>query len=269
MGEAGEEMYRFNFTPGYFNNHTGTWYCGDRLPANPVFTIYQPEIAIRVWDVEAGKDVTGETLHVSANITYRIDTNLYSALQYKYRTEMNSGDGFFTVKLTDPAGKSIPSLYTGSAGAKSTQILAFDNKPYVTATPYYWTNGASWDFSARNAQGTMLYPAGTYTFTISQNLNHMQESFAASGETNMTGKTTGAASFAIYRELSTIPPTTVPQGSVTTQPMQTAPAMTSEIITTAPTATPVPAKTTYAPLPAWVALFGVGLAAIVILARNR
>jgi len=269
LGDAGEEMYRYNFTPDYFGNHTGTWYCGDKMPANPVFTVYQPEITIKVWDADADKEVTGDTLPISANITYRIDTNMVSALQYKYRPNINPEDGFYTVTLTDPTGKSIPSIYTGSAGAKNTQIIAFDSKPYISASPYYWKNGAAWDFSAKNPQGALLYPSGTYTFTVSQNLNHMQESYTGSTNVNTDGMTTSSASFAIYREVSTIPSTTAPRDTITSQPVQTAPVITSEIATTVPTTTPVPAKTTYAPLPAWVALFGSGLAAVIVLARNR
>lgn len=270
MNTVSEKIYHFNFSLEQFAGSAGTWYCVDKLPYYPVFDLRDPKISIRVWDLDHDQDVTGMTVPRATNITYRIDTNLYPALNYLNRPNYNPADGFFTVKLTDPRSRSVPNIYTGTYGVAGTEILPFDSNPFITSSPYYWKDGNAWDHTARNIQGDAIYPPGTYSFTLTQNLNHMQQSYAA-GSTGPEGKTISAATVTFPAPEPLTPPTlsvtvapTLPEVTVTSPPTPVSPAATA-----IPTTSPIPKKTTYAPLPAWAALLGVGIVALLAGVRRN
>jgi len=265
INTASEKIYHYNISPEIFTGFTGTWYCEDKKPHFPVFQVRDPQVSIKVWDLDNDQDVTGVTIPRATNITYRIDTNLYPALSYSNRPNANPADGFFTVSLTNPQGRNIPNIYTGSYGKADTVILPFDSNPYVSSSPYLWKNGNAWDHAARNIQGDPVYPPGTYTFTLTQNLNRMQESYpAAEGKTTSSATVTFLAPESLA--VSTISVTAVATSSeVTISPAVTPVTTTSPVI---PTSSPVPKKTTYAPLPGWIALFGVGITGFLVLVRR-
>ena len=167
----------FYIDPAIFSGCTGTWYTHDTKPDIPVFTVYQPQINLLVWNTDTNTDITGQSVPMSANITYRIDTNLYMALNYTSRPYYNPSDGFFTVTLTSPQGMNIPQILTGNIGNPTTQIIPFDSDPIITSSPYFWTNGQAWDRDAKSTDGSSVYPPGTYTFDVTQNLNGMSSSY--------------------------------------------------------------------------------------------
>ncbi len=74
---VGTSATSFTLDPAVFGGYTGTWYTHDTKPDIPVFVLYEPEYNLSVWDVDNNKDITGQSVPMSANITYRIDTNLY------------------------------------------------------------------------------------------------------------------------------------------------------------------------------------------------
>jgi len=173
LNSVSEKIYHYNLSPEIFAGYTGTWYCEDTATRSPVFDLRDPQMTLKIWDLDHDVDVSGQTIPRATNVTYRIDTNLYKVLNYLNRPNSNPSDSFFTIKLTDPLGRNIANIYTGSYGGAKTLILPFDTNPYVSSTPYLWRNGNTWDHAARNLQGDPLYPAGTYTFTLNQNLNRM------------------------------------------------------------------------------------------------
>jgi len=199
-----------------------------------------------------------------------VETNLNQALNYYNRTDLSPADGFFTVTLTNPNGRGISNIYTGSVGGTGTQILSFDSNPFITTTPYDGKNMHDWNHLSRGATGDLLYPAGTYTFTITQNLNHMQESYAASGTSGLNGRTTATAdvTFLPKDALTATPVTTIPQEtatlvSETIQPSESLPG------TTAPVSEPVAKKTTYSPLPVWIVVSGLAAAVFLVTRKSR
>jgi trimeric autotransporter adhesin len=264
-----ERPSHFNISPELFTGFNGIWYCEDTKPHFPVFDLREPQVSIRVWDLDHDQDVTGKTVPRATNITYRIDTNLYPALNYLNRPNGNPSDGFFTVKLTDPLGRNIPNIYTGSYGGASTLILPFDTNPFVKTSPYLWENGNTWDRTARNIQGDMIYPPGTYTFTLTQNLNHMQESYPSGGNVS-EGKTTSTATVTFLASGPLVEPSAVVTGEPTVSGVTGSPSTTpiSPVATALPTSIPVTKKTTYAPQPAWIALLGVGIAGFLAIVRR-
>jgi len=269
LNTVSDVILHYNISPNVFTGYTGTWYCNDKKPPKVVFEVLEPELDIKVWDLDHNQDISGKSVPVSTKITYRVDTNLYYALKPLNRPDINPSDSFFTVSLTDSFGQNTSNIYTGSAGKPNTQILPFDKQPFITESPFYWKNGKDWDRNARNANGEPLYTSPTYTFTISQNLNHMQESYRLNGITDFTGRITQAKTITFVKD--NISATT----QVTTQPvLTTLPAMTpvsseTDGITAITTSSPVAEKTTYSPVAEWIPLLGIAIAGLFIISRNR
>jgi len=256
--------FDYSIDPAIYSGYTGTWYCEDKKPLRAVFTVVRPEISISFWDVDTDQDITGKTVPLNSNITYRIDTNLDSALQYKYRLDITPQDSFYTATLTDPRGNLLSTVYTGSYGKTDTHGIFFDSTPFVSSTPYYWNGGGSWDLESRNAQGEFLYPAGTYTVTVTQNLNKMKDLYAGRSPEDSNGVLESSAVVTLTKPESapvqTITTLAVfPSGAVTNGPAET-PESSLTYTTMQPTTTTVPAKTTYSPLPSWLVLSGIGIA---------
>jgi hypothetical protein len=270
INTVSDKIYHYNISPETFARYTGTWYCVDKKPQKAVFEVLEPQLDIKVWDLDHNQDVSGKSVPVSTNITYRVDTNLYPALKPLIRPDVNPSDSFYTVSLIDSYGQSISNIFTGSAGNPTTQILPFDKQPFITESPFYWKNGKDWNRSARNANGEPLYSAGTYTFTISQNLNHMLETYRSSGITDFDGKITKTTTITFIEETPplTIPVTTQPP-LLTTIPVTATISSTTASTTTVPTSSPIAKKTTYTPLPVWITLIGIIVAGLFILPRNR
>lgn len=274
ISEISAKTFHYNFSPDVFSDYTGKWYCEDTQPIREIFTVIQPRATIRVWDMDTDTDVTGKTVPGTANITYRIETNLFPAQQYLLRPELTPADTFFTIKLTDPSGKGITNIYTGSVGGKDTQILLFDSTPLITSSPYYWAKGTSWNRAARGANGEFIYAPGTYTFSMSQNLNGMNDGYRLSGINQTDGILTSAAAitFSEIKVLTTPEPTATPVVTISvagttpsaaaTNPVMTAPSVPA-------TTAPVPVKTTYSPVPAWIPLAGLGIALVVIMYKRN
>ncbi|MFY9750217.1 MAG: DUF3821 domain-containing protein [Methanoregula sp.] len=259
----------FYIDPAIFSGCTGTWYTHDTKPDIPVFTVYQPQINLLVWNTDTNTDITGQSVPMSANITYRIDTNLYMALNYTSRPYYNPSDGFFTVTLTSPQGMNIPQILTGNIGNPTTQIIPFDSDPIITSSPYFWTNGQAWDRDAKSTDGSSVYPPGTYTFDVTQNLNGMSSSYdqiAAVGTVTSGDKTVTFISAAYPTPTTVIPTLTAQAGTVT---ITTAATIPTGQATTEPTATVVPKKTTFTPLPEGLAIVSLGIAACVVAMRRK
>jgi len=261
----------FNISPDLFSGYPGNWYCEDKKPTFVVLNVHEPQISIRVWDLDKNEDITGKAVPVTTNITYRIDTNLHQVLSYANRTELTPADGFITVTLTSPAGKDMKNIYTGSVGSPTTQILIFDSTPFMTSPTYYGRNLEAWNRLSRDSTGGYLYPTGTYTFSLVQNLGGMQESYASADMKD--GRTTSSASVTFIPLESPVTQTaTEPAGTpVLTPPgaISPTPAVTELVVTPVATTMEEPtAKVTYSPLPAWAGILGLA-GAMTLLAQRR
>jgi hypothetical protein len=264
LNEANDLITHFNVSPVIFNDYTGNWYCEDKQPRFLVLTVSRPQISLQVWDLDNDTDVSGQVVPYSTNVTYKVVTNLDPALSYDHRIDLTPADSFFTARLTNPSGRQITNIYTGSVGGATTQILQFDSTPFIAASPYFGRNLQAWNHLSRDASGGLMYPAGTYTFTISQNLNHMQESYAESGASDLNGITTSSASvtFLPKEAFTAIPPST-PSKVEETEVMETGEPHESIPVTPAPTTTTVVKKTTYSPVPEWIIISGLVAAAYI------
>jgi hypothetical protein len=260
-------IYHYTFSPDVFTGYAGTWYCEDKAPHNAVFTLYEPNISLQFWDLDNNVDVSGQSIPFNTNITYRINTNLDPALKYANRPNENPTDSFYTVSMTDPLGRPVSLLYTGTAGNTKTIINQFDTHPFVTASPYYGQNMKDWFHAARDKQGIQVYPPGTYTISVTANLNKMVDAYANSG-ISTSGKITSS---------NTV--TLVPEAMVTTTPVNTPPAPNETTVITVPptktapvtppTTSPVAKKTTYSPLSAWIPLAAVFAGGIAVFLHRK
>lgn len=269
INSVSDIINHYTISPKIFTGYTGTWYCTDKKPPKAVFEVLEPTLDIKVWDLDQNQDISGKSVPVSTKITYRVDTNLYQALKPLNRPDITPTDSFFTVTMTDSYIQNTSNIFTGSAGKPKTQILTFDKQPYITVSPFYWKNGKDWDRSARNANGEPLYPSSMYTFTISQNLNHIQETYRANGISDFTGKITDTATITFVKDNASLVTTVTTPPVATTMPLTTITASGTEGVSPLPTSTPVTGKTTYSPLAEWITLLGVGMAGLLMITRNR
>lgn len=255
----------FTFDPAVFTGYTGTWYTHDTKPDIPVFVLYQPEISLTILDADTNKDITGQTVPLSSNITFRVDTNLYMALNYSVRPNYNPSDSFFTVKLLSPTGASIPQIYTGNIGAKTTKILKIDSNPMIKSPSYTWSDGPLWYKNAKGTDGSNVYPAGTYTFVVTQDLNDMTDSYT--GNAAVGTVTSGNRQITFVADAFTSSPTALPSLTAPTDTTVTTPAPAEA--TPRPVSTIVTTKTTFTPLPAGIVILALGLGAGVFLVRRK
>ena len=259
----------FYLDPAVFSGYTGTWYTHDAKPDIPVFVLYQPQIRLSIWDVDTNTDITGQSVPMSANITYRIDTNVYTALNYTLRPNYNPTDGFFAVTLTSPSGMNIPQIFTGNVGDPATRIIAFNNAPIIRSSPYIWQDGPSWDRYAISTDGGRVYSTGTYTFVATQDLNGMMSSY--SDATAIGNVTSGDKTVTFIADVITSSPTVLQSGTAPAATMTATTGTTSptQQATGQPTATIIPKKTTFSPLPPEIIFLGIGIAALVAVIRRK
>ena len=267
------QITKYNISPDIFATHTGTWYRYYPSPRIPIFVVEKPRFDLSVWDLDHGKDVTGQTVPRSTNVTYRIDTNLYKVFDSLQRPDSNPHDTFIGVTLTGPGGNPINSVYTASVGSKGFTLLPMDMTPVVKASPYYWKYGGQWNHSAKGYDGTVLYPLGTYTFSATQNLDNMQFYYGASDTVVATGPKTvtfvadqgttapAGTTAGVVSSGTTVPE---PSGAATTKTTGGAiPSRTSAPVTT------VKATWTSSPLSMEVPLAALGLAAVLFFVTSR
>ena len=263
------DIFNYTITPADFSGYEGKWYTWDKQPNVVVFDVKKPEFTLGVWDLDHNRDVTGQTVPRSTRITYRIDTNLYPALNKLNRPDVTSLDLFVTVGLTAPSGKTMNSIYTGSAGAKDTQILMMDTKPFIKTSPYLWKDGGDWNHTARGGGGDFLYPPGTYTFSASQNLNNMRSYYGDTEGVTISGPKT----ITFIADQPAVQPTITTTTRATTQATATTSVPRTIKTGVAPSMTTVlPAKKptwTSTPLPAWITLTGLGVAGLYIILLRR
>lgn len=264
--EDSDIAHRYTISPEIYAGYEGTWYCEGQRPLRPVFEVLEPQLSVKFWDLDKDEDVTGQTISLTSNITYRIDTNLDKALQGKYRPEMTSLDSFYTISLMDPGNKVLSSVSTGSFGKTGSQVLIVDRNPLLSASPYFWKDGSMWDRTSKNKQGDLIYPLGTYTITVNQNLNKMQELWASTTPENRAGMLDASAAVMFIKPAST--PVEVSPSTITSSP-SVPPSATLTSATIPPTGTTVPQKTTYSPLPLWVVLAALGITLVCAVRQKK
>ena len=260
------DMYNYNVSPDIFSGYEGKWYSWDKKPNVVVFDVQKPYLTLLIWDIDQDRDITGQTVSQSTRITYRIETNLYHAVNYVYRPDLTPLDLFFDVRLKGPNNEDFTNVYTGSAGLPGTVILKFDTKPDVKTSPYLWKDGGSWNRTARSGDGSPLYPLGTYTFTASQNLNNMREYYHDAVNVTISGPKT----VTFIADQPTTEPPAIVTTQVTTSTTAAVTTMKTTVVTSATSTAPTRKQTwTSTPLPGWVVLIGLGVAGLIVIHSRK
>jgi PGF-CTERM protein len=136
-------------SPSDFVGYTGNWYllengaayknpvpgCGcdaNGCSASMVFTVADPSLDIRIWDYTTNTDVTGKSVPQGELLGFRIDTNMYPAVDSAYR-----GDA---IEMCPYAGQ-IWNNYT-----KQEWICELCNTgtTYIVNETQFGTNGIGW-----------------------------------------------------------------------------------------------------------------------------
>ena len=134
--------------PADFVGYTGNWYLlnGDRTrpywpdmsgQSSQVFNVQDPTLDIKIWDFNQNNDVTGKSVPQGEKLGFRIDTNMYPALDGRYRTNKVSDIPPFTEWA--PTGSKVMVVATGSSlGYNNAMIDAtgyWDNQTLETEDP--------------------------------------------------------------------------------------------------------------------------------------
>jgi S-layer glycoprotein len=140
--------------PSDFVGYTGNWYllgpngrayssnvsgCGCTAAgciASMVFSVADPSLDLKIWDFNQNQDVTGKSVPQGEKLGFRIDTNMYSAVDGAYRNNVIDACPQPNTSVWDNKTIQIPS----SCVACGTQPLA------VEILTYYqnWIGWATW-----------------------------------------------------------------------------------------------------------------------------
>ena len=198
--------------------YTGTYYLTDasgKLANNvttPVFVVSDPSLAVVIWDHDQSLNVNGQSVIQGERLTFRIDNNLYPAINANLRNlnnytgyntkrldgNVNDSTWYLDLKVKTDAGNTLTNLYAtaGSAGYNTTNVTLTKLGPN---TPQYFTDSAKggskadntglfWVTDAVDTTGQQAYPAGTYQVWAESYLNGMYDNYKSGGAA-YTGKT--------------------------------------------------------------------------------
>ena len=85
--------------PSDFVGYTGNWYLLDASGTRPVgdstlqdaamvFSVQDPSLDLKIWDYNQNNDVTGKSVPQGEKLGFRIDTNMYPAVDGRYRSNV-------------------------------------------------------------------------------------------------------------------------------------------------------------------------------------
>ena len=187
--------------PTIFVSYPGNWYLltagGDHpVTTDPVFTIQDPSLDLRILDLDQGvADVTGLTAPQGDRLAFRIDTNMNASTDAGYRSPLDPAtDGFVDIVVKNETDVVYTALYNNSPDSDpllAGPFLLTGN--YVDTQPYFWglASDNAWQTDATDS-GKYLYLPGTYTVWAESTLNHMRDNYHAGGGADWTGKTVSA-----------------------------------------------------------------------------
>jgi C1A family cysteine protease len=184
----------FNISPTEFVGYTGTWYVvrADGYTAEGIaFVVVDPRLDLRILDFTHAADVTGQSVPQNTRLGFGIVTNMYPAVDDRYRSPINAAtDGYITITVKNATGSPMQSLYNNSA---STGTLAGPHSlraNFVDTQPWAWGGNDTWAWQtgARELSNQYAYPPGTYTVSAESTLNNMKANYRFHGA-DYTGKT--------------------------------------------------------------------------------
>jgi PKD repeat protein len=190
---AGRET-TFTVTQAEFDGYEGPWYLVDatdpddihaKAGADPVFEVLAPKLELEIHDFTPTSDVSGEYLTRGIYLTFKINTNMYPAVNDIYRSPLPEGYGYIDIIVKNPDGVPLDSLLT--SGETDGEKSLLDN--YVDEEFWDWSQYSDyWDTGALGDGGSPVYPYGTYTVLAESTLHGMKDNYL-SGSAAYTGRT--------------------------------------------------------------------------------
>jgi len=192
--------------------YTNTWYLTNSAgqPAysgnSPigVFNLQDPSLAVNIWDNDQQLNVNGGTVIQGENLTFRVDNNMYAAINNPLlRSEnavprvdkptVNDTPAWMDIKVKTAAGNTLVSLYTQHLVYNATTTVGL-TKLNVSAPQWFLnapanspTYGAlNWATDALDQNGQQAYPAGTYTVWAESYMNGMKDNYLSGGASYTT-----------------------------------------------------------------------------------
>jgi PGF-CTERM protein len=181
----------FYVAPSTFVGRTGNWYNAGSYAA-PAFVVYDPTIDVKVWDINAGKDVTGKSVNSGDLLDFRVETNTYSVYQ-RFAADPANATGWVTIKVKTADGAVYTALYQTTTASRTltTQV--------ITSSLWYWSAvpptpqppvaARAWNTAVVDNSGNKIYKAGTYTVTAELALNSIKDNYKAPDGSDYSGKT--------------------------------------------------------------------------------
>ena len=134
--------------PADFVGYTGNWYLlnpngtrpiGNNGDASMVFAVADPALDIKIWDFNQNADVTGSSVPQGELLGFRIDTNMYPAVDTRYRSNVvdDSITGVWAVPYTygDVATNNL--LYNQTSGVWINGTYSILTNPNQPCCPIY------------------------------------------------------------------------------------------------------------------------------------
>ncbi len=153
--------------PADFVGYTGNWYLlrpdgtrpvGASGAAAMVFNVQDPSLDLKIWDYNQNTDVTGKSVPQGEKLGFRIDTNMYPAVDARYRSNVvdDSQIGPWTPTLYVQVNNArIDSTGTWTNGSVTIDVsgttccpiwVTLDNRQYVNFTSadawMTWSDGS-------------------------------------------------------------------------------------------------------------------------------
>jgi subtilisin family serine protease len=188
--------------PADFVGYTGNWYVlapDGQTALGIAFVVADPSLSIAVWDFLQASDVTGRSVLRGEPLGFQINTNMYAAVDGRYRSNpiANGGtfpnpatDGYITIKVKDANSVTYSALQVGAPGTSGTTTSLL--RQFVNTQPWYFGSSATnaWITNATD-NNQYIYPVGTYSAWAESTLNNMKENYK-NGGADYTGKTVSA-----------------------------------------------------------------------------
>ena len=191
----------FRVAPGTFVGYYGFWYLED--PDHPrhalldssgrphmVFRISDPRLDIRIRDIDLDMDVTGKSTPWGDALGFRIETNMYGALNDRFRSPVNNSedDGYIDIIVKNESAYTYKGLLDNLNTPHSLLRQNVSYAPWIWGDPRNPSASSSWATGAGNPESGPVYPVGTYTVTAVSQLNNMKANYRQGGA-DYTGKT--------------------------------------------------------------------------------
>jgi len=188
----------FTVAPLDFVGYTGNWYATNSSAAvvrngvpQQVFSVADPYIDIKIWDLDMEYDMTGRCVPRGEPLGFRIETNMYPALDADRRGPVynNESDGFIDIHVKTESGARLSGLYNLETGVHTLLQQNVSRQPWTWGSPSNPSSPYNWSTGARDPEtDDYRYPVGTYTVWAHSGLNNMKDNYKNAGA-DYTGKT--------------------------------------------------------------------------------